>query len=131
MMLFIPFTESTHHDANYCQKMLYNHNQFNGEEAAFIIGGFRDLQMLIKIRNGKEISLHTLLKGIAVSQGMSRPLLFQHIKPNSSDMVTMAIYQTVDHDQVIPRQVTLEKEIKQVTEYGQERNVFINPDEGI
>jgi hypothetical protein len=79
---------------------------------------------MVNIRNGVEITLQTLLKGIPAAQVMSHPFLFQHIKPHSSGVVTMAIYQKVDHDQLMLRQTTLEKD-------GQERNVFSNPDEGI
>jgi hypothetical protein len=86
---------------------------------------------MVNIRNGVEITLQTLLKGIPAAQVLSHPFLFQHIKPHSSGVVTMAIYQKVDHDQLMLRQTTLEKEIKQVIEDGQERNVFSNPDEGI
>jgi hypothetical protein len=101
MMLFIPFTEGTRHDLNYHQKILFNHNQFSGEEAAFIIGGLRDLQTTITLRNSKIFSLCTFLKGIPATQGMSRHFLFQHVQPSSSGMVKMAIYQKVDHDMVI------------------------------
>jgi hypothetical protein len=131
MMLFIPFTKSTHYDPSYQQKILFNHNQFNGEGAAFIIGGLKDLQTTVTVRNGKAISLHMLLKGLPASQGISCPFLFQHIEPNSSGMVTMAIYQKIDHDLIIARQSTLEKEIRHVIKDDKEKNIFSNPDEGI
>jgi hypothetical protein len=42
MMLFIPLTESTHYSPEYRTKILFNHDKFNGEEAAVCIGGLQN-----------------------------------------------------------------------------------------
>ncbi len=47
MMLFIPLTESTHYSPEYHAKILFNHDKFNGEEAAVCIGGLQNLKMVI------------------------------------------------------------------------------------
>jgi hypothetical protein len=47
MMLFIPLMESSHYLAEYRSKIMFNHDKFNGDEAAVCIGGLKDLKTLI------------------------------------------------------------------------------------
>jgi hypothetical protein len=96
MMLFIPLTEWTHYSPEYRAKILFNHDKFNGDEAAVCIGGLNDLKTPIKLKNGSTVSLQALLKGFPASPGMSRSLLFQHVEPNATGVVKMAIYQKAD-----------------------------------
>jgi hypothetical protein len=57
MKLFIPLLEGNLHPAEYCTKILFNHNQYLGEESAFSIGGFQDLKNFILLNTGNKVSL--------------------------------------------------------------------------
>lgn len=131
MMLFIPLTESSHYSMEYRSKIMFNHDKFNGDEAAVCIGGLKDLKTLIKLKNGSIVSLQTLLKGFPASQGMSRSLLFQHIEPNATRVVAMATYQKTYQFYIDKRKSTLESEIRQVIADGEASNVFQDKSEGM
>lgn len=131
MMLFIPLTEGAHTAPEYREKILFNHDKFNGEKAAVCIGGLQNLNTEVKLKNGTLISLQSLLKGFPASQGMSRPLLFQHVEQNSSGIVAMAVYQKADQLHIDKRKTSLEAEIRQVIVPGEEINVFIKNEEGV
>ncbi len=47
-----------------------------------VSGDLTTLNTLIKLKNGKSITIHHLLKSLPASSGMSRPQLFQHLEPN-------------------------------------------------
>jgi hypothetical protein len=49
-MLFSPFAAGTHHYPHFRKNILYNHNLYNGEEAALCFSGLNDLQTMIKIK---------------------------------------------------------------------------------
>jgi hypothetical protein len=96
MMLFIPPIDGHQPSSKFRAKILFNHLQFQGEDAAFSIGGFQDLKNMIKPCNGNTVSLCTLIKRIPASNGMSCPQLFQHVEPNISGIVTMVTFQKQD-----------------------------------
>jgi len=54
-------------------KLQFNHKNFIGEETIFCIGGFNNLNTFIKLKNGKNITLHHLHKSLPASAGMSHP----------------------------------------------------------
>jgi hypothetical protein len=131
MMLFIPFNKGTHLSAYYREKILYNHQKYNGQCSVLAVGGLQDLNNTVKLKTGQAISLQELLKSIPATQGMTRPLLFQHFEPNSMKTIHMAVYQKMDHDTIMERTKTLEGEIALLLVKGEESKVFINPAEGM
>jgi hypothetical protein len=83
-MLFIPLRENTHTSPEYRSKILLNNDKFHGKEVAVCIGGLNDLNNMITLKNGKAVSIHSLLKGFPATPGMSCSLLFQHFEPYAS-----------------------------------------------
>jgi hypothetical protein len=120
MMLFIPFNEETHLSSHYHEKILYNHQRYNGQCSVLAVGGLQDLNTVVKLKSGQHISLRSLLKSIPATTEMSRPLLFQNFEPNSAKSVHMAVYQRTDYDYVMKRTKTLEGEIELVLATGEE-----------
>jgi hypothetical protein len=57
MMLFIPLTKNIHYSPEYRAKIMFNHEKFNGDEAAVCIGGLKDLKTPVKLKNGATVSL--------------------------------------------------------------------------
>ena len=117
-----------------CTRLLeiaFNHEKYIGNEALFSIRGLNDLNTIIRLTNGKQVSICTLLQSIPASEGMSRPQLVQQVEPNFGAVVTIATYQAKDHEFVIARQSSLESEIRQVLANGEEDKFFVDPSEGI
>jgi hypothetical protein len=131
MMLYIPFNERTHMSPQFREKILYNHQKYSGQCSVLAVGGLHDLNTKVKLKTGQLTSLRELLKSIPATPGMTRPFLFQHFKPNSLKTVHMAVYQKMDHDNVMERTKTLEGEIALVLAKGEETKVFINPTDGM
>jgi hypothetical protein len=131
MMLFIPILEGQQPSTEFRKIILFNHEQYLGDEAAFSIGGFKDLKNQVTWQNGSTVSLCMLLKSIPSSQCMSHPQLFQSVEPNASGIVTMVTFQCQDSDHVYSPQNTLEMEIRQVLAEGEDEKVFLDNDEGI
>jgi hypothetical protein len=131
MMLFIPLKESTHYSPEYRAKILFNHDKFNGDEAAFFIGRLKVLKTPIKLKNGLIVSLQALLKGFPASPGMSKSLLFQHVEPNATGVVAMAVYQKADQFYIDKQKLSLETEIQRIIADGEEANVFQHESEGM
>jgi hypothetical protein len=131
MMVYIPFHEGTHMSPQFREKILYNHQKYNGQCSVLAVGGLHNLNTMVKLKTGQLTSLRELLKSIPATPGMTRPLLFQHFEPNSLKTVHMAIYQKMDHDHVMERTKTLEGEIALVLAKGEENKVFINPTDGM
>jgi hypothetical protein len=131
MLLFIPLLEGQQPTSKFRSKVLFNHSQFLGEEAAFSIGGLQDLKTMVKLKNGNTVPLRTLIKSIPASEGMSRPQLFMQVEPNITGIVTMVTFQKADSALVTARQKILESEIRQVIANGEEDNVFVCNEDGI
>ena len=130
-MLFILLTESTHYSPEYHAKILFNNDEFNGDEATVCIGWLKDLKTPIKLKNGSTVSLQALLKGFPASPGMSKSLLFQHVEPNATGVVAMAVYQKSDQFYIDKQKRSLKTEIWRVKTDGEEANVFQNESEGM
>jgi hypothetical protein len=62
---------------------------------------------------------------------MTSTQLYRHAEPNSTNIITMVVYNKQDHELVMARQTTLERELQSVLEIGEENKLFINPLEGI
>jgi hypothetical protein len=72
-----------------------------------------------------------LLKSIPATQGMTRPQLFQFVEPNAHGAITLATYQAADKALVEARKTTLEKELRQVLDDGEDTKLFKDPNEGM
>jgi hypothetical protein len=57
MMLFIPIANLNRSNSEFCSKIIFNHEKFIGDEALFSIGGFQNLNNLIRLKNGKSITI--------------------------------------------------------------------------
>ncbi len=115
------------------KKNLNNHDKYISDKTLFSIsiGGFQDLKNIIKLKNGKQVTLLHLLKNIPASTSMSRPQLFQQADPNLSVVVTIVTSQAQDHELVMARQASLEADIWQIIVDGEAPNVFVDDTEGI
>jgi hypothetical protein len=132
MMVFIPLNDGTLSSAEYHSKILYNHEQFLGDQMALSIGGLQNLNNMIQLKSlNHQISLRSLLKSLPATKGMSLPVLFQHVEPNFSNTITMVVFQKVDHSFIIARQSSLESEICSLLAMDEEPKVFLNPQDGI
>jgi hypothetical protein len=48
----LPLLDGIQAFTEFHSKVLFNHDQYNGDEAAFSIGGFQDLKTNIMLKNG-------------------------------------------------------------------------------
>jgi hypothetical protein len=113
MMVFIPFSEGTHSSAKYHAKILFNNENFVGDQMAISIGGLNNLNNLIQLKlMNHRISLRALLKSLQVTQGMLSLVLFQHVEPNFTNSIMMFFFQKIDLPYNLNRQATLEAEIR-------------------
>jgi hypothetical protein len=100
MMLFIPMHDNIQYDAAYRQKVLYNHEEFLGEESAIAIHGLQHPDLGVILKHGPSVSLRMLLQSLPATQGMSRPQLFQLIETNATKDVIIATFQKADKELV-------------------------------
>jgi hypothetical protein len=131
MMLLIPLIDGQQPTTKFRAKILFNYDQYGDKEEVFSFGGLEDLKNQIKLRNGKIVTLCTLLKSIPASKSMFHPQLFQYVEPNVSGIITMRTFQKADHDLVYQLQNTLEFEIHHMITEGEEERVFVNNEEGV
>jgi hypothetical protein len=96
MMVFIPFSEGTHSSADYRAKILFNHENYMGDQMAISIGGLNNLNNLIQLKSmTQKISLRALMKSLLASPGMVSPVLFQHVEPNFTNSITMVVFKNL------------------------------------
>jgi hypothetical protein len=131
MMIFIPLHDGISLSTTQRDKVIFNHESFIGSEEAMCIGSLSNLNTIIKIKGGHNISLRLLLKSLPASQGMSRSQLFQFIEPNISGVTTIATLQSTDKTFIEQRKTTLESEIRKIIEPGEETKVFLNVSDGL
>jgi len=131
MMLFIPFIKGTHMAQQYRDKIIFNHQQYNGQGKVLAVGGLSDLQTEVTFKTGQKISLRSLIKSIPSTTGMNHPLLFQHFEANSSKSIHMAIFQKEDTEYVLARKNTLEADLRQLIALEDINKIFLNPKEGL
>jgi len=87
MMLFIPLQENAHTSPNYCSKILFNHDKFHVKEAVVCIGGWNNLKTMVTLRNGRAVSIQSLLKGFPASPGMSCSVLLETIEAELKQVI--------------------------------------------
>jgi hypothetical protein len=71
MMMFIPLNKGTIYTPEECTPYIFNNKSFLGDEAALCIGSLEDINTKIRLKNDQTITIHTLLKSIPMTQGMS------------------------------------------------------------
>ncbi len=131
MMLFIPLQSNIQYDASYRQKVIYNHEQFIGEEMALAIHGLQDPDFGVTLKNGQVITIRMLLRSIPATQGMNRPQLFQLAETNASKDTIIVTHQKVDKEKVHARLFTLENDIRAQLKEGEANNIFVSETDGI
>jgi hypothetical protein len=132
MMVFIPFSKGTHSSAEYWAKILFNHENFMGDQMAISIGGLNNLNNLIKPKSlNQKITLRAFLKSLPASKGMSSLVLFQHVEPNFTNSIMMVVFQKMDHPFVMAHQGSLEGGNHMLIAEGEEAKVFLNPQDGL
>lgn len=72
-----------------------------------------------------------LLKSLSASQGMSRPQLFQFVKPNNSGVTTLATFQTQDRPYVEQRKDNIEAELRAIVSTTDLEKLFMSKIDGI
>jgi len=131
MLLFIPLYDNIQYDASYRQKVLYNHEQYLGDEEGVSIYGMQDLDMLTVLKNQQHITIRFLLRSLPATQGMSRPQLFQLAETNETREAIVVTYQREDREHVQSRLITLQNDILAQLAPGEASRIFISETEGI
>ena len=131
MMLFIPTRNGEQYSNEQREKIIYNHEQYLGEEEIMAIHGLQDLNTQVLLKGGKSTSIRTLLKSMPATAGMSRSTLFQVVDPNAGQTCTIVSFQKNDRSYVEKRKETLEKELRAVLAPGESENVFQSDEDGI
>jgi hypothetical protein len=131
MMIFIPMNEDNQYTADYRKKLLFNHDNFIGQDDAITINGLHNLNNEIEIKNGDKLSIRMLLKSLPATQGMSRPQLFQFVEPNNSGTTTLATFQVQDKEFIEKRKETLENELRAIVSPKNIDKLFISEIDGI
>lgn len=131
MMLFIPLHDNIQYDAPYRQKVIYNHEQFLGDEAAIAIHGLQDLDYGVTLKNQQKITIRLLLRSLPATQGMTRPQLFQLAETNASRNYIIVTYQKGDKELVHSRLFSLENDIRAQLAEGEAGNIFISETDGL
>lgn len=130
-MVFIPLTKHVRYTPEYRTKLIANHDAYIGDETAISIRGLRDLQTDVKIITGDTITIHTLLKSLPATKGMSCPQLFQFVELNNAGTVVMGIYQACDSEYIKQRAEDIEKEIRDIIQEGEASKIFEDEISGI
>jgi len=124
MMLFIPLNPNIMYEPSYHQKVIFNHEQYLGEETCMCIHGLQDRNTRVKLRDSQEVSLRMLLRSLPESQGMSRPQLFQLVEPNPAGAVVVVTFQQCDREYVLNHRMFLESDIRAQIAKGAGCKVF-------
>jgi hypothetical protein len=128
MMLFIPLHDNI--EASYCQKVIFNHNKYLGDETALAIQGLNNLSTIIKLKNDQTVSLWMSLHSLPATQGMSTPQLFQLIETNPSRSVVLVTYQQGNKNLVHARKLLLQ-ELRSLLAEGESSKVFQTNSDGL
>jgi len=113
MLFFIPVTSKLVAEYTDAQraKYLFNHQAYLGDEDCFAIFGLSDLKATVTLKDGKEVTIRTLLKSLPASKGMSRSRLFQVVEFMPSQTCVIVTFQRSDRQLVEERQFDLEVEL--------------------
>jgi hypothetical protein len=131
MLLFIPLHDNIQYDAAYRHKVIYNHEQYLGNEEGISIHGLQDPDLIINLKNQQKVTIRMLLRSIPATQGMSRPQLFQLAETNKDKEVIVVTYQKEDRAPVQARLMTLQNDIVAQLAPGEANRIFISETEGI
>jgi hypothetical protein len=133
MLFFIPVTsklEAEYTDAQ-CNKYIFNHQAYLGEEDCFAIFGLANLDTTVTLKDGKLVTIQTLLKSLPASKGMSRPRLFQVVDIVPTQKCVLVTFQKADRQLVEDRQFDLEAELSDQLASGQASKLFIDITKGL
>jgi hypothetical protein len=131
MLLFIPLYDNVRYDADYRQKVLFNHELYLGDEEGITIRGLQDLDMHITLKDQKNITIRMLLRCLPATQGMSRPQLFQLAETNATRESIVVTYQKPDRALVQARLSSLQNDITALLAPGEADRIFISEIEGL
>ncbi len=131
MLLFIPIREGITYDNEYRHKIIFKNEQYLGNEAAISIMGLKDLNTVVKLKNDIAVSIHTLIKSLPASHGMSLPQLFHHVEQNTSGGLTMATFQECDRKYIQDHKLTLESEIRSLLAPQEDEKNFQSSADGL
>jgi len=131
MLLFIPLSNTIHYDNLYRQKIIFNHEQYLGEEDILAIHGLANLDTTLTLKDQQVITLRILLKSLPATQGMSRSQVFQVVETNPMGSVVLATFQQADREYVLARRSSLEQELRSVLQDGENSKMFLSELEGL
>jgi hypothetical protein len=131
MLLFIPQHDNIQYDAAYRQKVIYNHEQYLGNEEGISIHGLQDPDMTVTLKNQQKVTIRVLLRSLPATQGMSRPQLFQLAETNADREAIVVTYQKEGRELVHARLFTLQNDIVAQLASGEANRIFITKTEGI
>jgi len=132
-LFFIPVTSKLEAEYTNVQraKYLFNHQTYLGNEDYFAIFGLSDLNTLISLKDGKQVTIQTLLKSLPASEGMSRSRLFQVVDYVPLQNCVLVTFQWSDRPLVVECQFELEVKIMDQQAPGGTSKVFADEYEGI
>ncbi|MFN9978943.1 MAG: hypothetical protein ACK53Y_03465, partial [bacterium] len=119
------------YDADYRQKVLFNHELYLRDEEGITIRGLQDLDMHITLKDQKNITIRMLLRCLPATQGMSRPQLFQLAETNATRESIVVTYQKPDRALVQARLSSLQNDITALLAPGEADRIFISEIEGL
>jgi hypothetical protein len=131
MLFFIPLKGNDPYSPEQRTKFIFNHETYLGTEDVIAIHGLNDLNTEITLKGGKVTDIHTLLKSLPATTGISRNHLFQVVDPNAGITCTIATFQQKDKPFIEQRKPTLESEIRSCLAPGESIKVFQDDVEGM
>lgn len=133
MFFFIPVTSKLEVEYSDAQrtKFLFNHQAYLGDEDCFVIFGLSDLETNVTLKDGKMVTIRTLLKSLPASAGMARPRLFQVVDFVPSQNCVLVTFQRSDRALVEDRQLELEVELSDQLTPGDASKLFVDETQGL
>jgi hypothetical protein len=113
-----------------CDKFLYNHEKYIGDEDCAAIFGLVDLNNIITVAD-QQVALRDLLKNIPAIPGMSRNKMFQVVDPNSNHTCTIVTFQKHERNYIEQQKPLLESLLRITVGEHQAHLIFLNLDDGI
>lgn len=133
MFFFIPVTSKLEVEYSDAQrtKFLFNHQAYLGDKDCFVIFGLSDLETNVTLKDGKMVTIRTLLKSLPASAGMARPRLFQVVDFVPSQNCVLVTFQRSDRALVEDRQLELEVELSDQLTPGDASKLFVDETQGL
>ncbi len=98
MLLYIPLNDNITYEPGYRQKVIFNHDNYLGNEAALCIQGMADLNTNAVLKNSTQVSLQLLLRSLPAPKGMQTSQLFRLVEQSNSGNVILAPYYEEDQE---------------------------------